>query len=137
MRINRKFGLTTSADQLALTKEDIFATIAYLVNLREKGEGVLDDIDHLGNRRVRLVGELLFNQMYLGFMRVERIVRERFRIQEAHNALMPQDLLNVKPISAVHREFLVLASYHSLMIRQILYLILHIKLDFQRSGPAA
>lgn len=105
MRINRKFGLTTSADQLALTNEDIFATIAYLVNLREKGEGILDDIDHLGNRRVRLVGELLFNQMYLGFMRVERIVRERFRIQEAHNALMPQDLLNVKPISAVHREF--------------------------------
>ena len=59
----------------------------------------------LGNRRVRLVGELLNNQMYLGFLRIERIVRERFRMQEAHGALMPQDFLNVKPLSAVLREF--------------------------------
>ena len=73
--------------------------------MRERGEGELDDIDHLGNRRVRLVGELLNNQIYLGFLRIERIVRERFRIQETHGALMPQDFLNVKPLSAVLREF--------------------------------
>ncbi len=78
---------------MILTKEDIFATIKYLVNLRERGEGELDDIDHLGNRRVRLVGELLNNQVYVGFLRIERIVKERFRIQEMHGALMPQDFL--------------------------------------------
>lgn len=105
IRINRKLGLSVPHTELALTQEDIIATLRYLVNLRERGEGELDDIDHLGNRRVRLVGELLNNQMYLGFMRIERIVRERFRMQEAHGALMPQDLLNVKPLSAVLREF--------------------------------
>ncbi len=105
IRMNRKLGLSVPVDVTTLTREDIFATIAYLVNLRERGEGELDDIDHLGNRRVRLVGELLSNQMYVGFSRIERIVRERFRIQEMHAALMPQDLLNVKPISAVLREF--------------------------------
>ena len=67
-------------------------------------EGELDDIDHLGNRRVRLVGELLGNQIYLGFARIERIVRERFRTNDAAGALMPQDLLNVKPLTAVLRR---------------------------------
>ncbi len=75
----------------------------------------MDDIDHLGNRRVRLVGELLNNQMYLGFMRIERIVRERFRMQEAHSALMPQDFLNVKPLSAVLREFFGLGQLSQFM----------------------
>ena len=98
-------GFHIPEDVTVLTKEDIVATIRYLVNLRERGEGELDDIDHLGNRRVRLVGELFNNQVYLGFLRIERIVRERFRMQEAHGALMPQDFLNVKPLSAVLREF--------------------------------
>lgn len=105
IRMNRKLGLSVSEDLTVLTKEDIIATIRYLVNLRERGEGELDDIDHLGNRRVRLVGELLTNQVYLGFLRIERIIRERFRMQEPHGALMPQDFLNVKPLSAVLREF--------------------------------
>ncbi len=105
MRMNRKLGLSIQSDVTTLTKEDIFATIKYLINLREKGEGELDDIDHLGNRRVRLVGELLSNQIYLGFSRIERIVHERFRVIEANSAMMPQDLLNVKPLSAVMREF--------------------------------
>lgn len=105
IRMNRKLGLSTSEDVVTLTQEDIVATIKYLVGLRERAEGELDDIDHLGNRRVRLVGELLSNQVYLGFLRVERIVRERFRMQEAFGTLMPQDLLNVKPLSAVLREF--------------------------------
>jgi DNA-directed RNA polymerase subunit beta len=115
VRMNRKLGLSTAGDQLALTKDDIVQTIRYLVNLRERGEGELDDIDHLGNRRVRLVGELLNNQMYLGFTRIERIVRERFRMQEAHGALMPQDFLNVKPLSAVIREFFGLGQLSQFM----------------------
>lgn len=105
IRMNRKLGLSIAESVTTLTKEDIFATIKYLVNLRERGEGELDDIDHLGNRRVRLVGELLTNQVYLGLLRIDRIVRERFRVQEAHGALMPQDFLNVKPLNAVVREF--------------------------------
>ena len=105
IRMNRKLGLNVPVDEMALTKDDIIAVIKYLVNLREKGEGELDDIDHLGNRRVRLVGELLAAQLYTGFSRIERIVKERFRVQEAHGALMPQDLINVKPLSAVMREF--------------------------------
>jgi len=105
VRINRKLGLNIPEDVVTLTREDIIATINYLVGLRERAEGELDDIDHLGNRRVRLVGELLSNQVYLGFLRIERIVRERFRMQDAYGTIMPQDLLNVKPLSAVLREF--------------------------------
>jgi len=115
IRINRKLGLKTGADVTVLTKEDIVSTIRYLVNLRELGEGELDDIDHLGNRRVRLVGELLNNQIYLGFMRIERIVRERCRMQEVHSALMPQDFLNVKPLGAVIREFFGLGQLSQFM----------------------
>ncbi len=115
IRINRKLGLEVADDTLVLTKEDIIATLKYLVNLRERGEGELDDIDHLGNRRIRLVGELLNNQMYVGFMRIDRIVRERFRMQEAHNGLMPQDFLNVKPLAAVLREFFGLGQLSQFM----------------------
>lgn len=105
IRVNRKLGLSVPEETTTLTREDILAAIRYLVNLRERGEGELDDIDHLGNRRVRLVGELLANQVYVGLLRIDRIVRERFRIQEAHGGLMPQDFLNVKPLNAVIREF--------------------------------
>jgi DNA-directed RNA polymerase subunit beta len=105
VRMNRKLGLDVPEDIVTLTLKDIVATAKYLVNLRERGEGELDDIDHLGNRRVRLVGELLQNQVYIGLLRIERIVRERLRIQEASGSLMPQDFLNVKPLNAVIREF--------------------------------
>lgn len=105
IRMNRKLNLSIAEDVTALTQEDIVGSVKYLVDLRERGEGELDDIDHLGNRRVRLVGELLNNQVYVGLLRIERIVRERFRIQETHGTLMPQDFLNVKPLSAVLREF--------------------------------
>lgn len=115
VRINRKLNLDIPESTLVLTREDIIATIRYLVNLRERGEGELDDIDHLGNRRVRLVGELLTNQVYLGFLRIERIVRERFRMQEPHGALMPQDFLNVKPLGAVLREFFGLGQLSQFM----------------------
>jgi len=115
IRMNNKLNLSIAQDVLVLTKEDIVASVRYLVNLRERGEGELDDIDHLGNRRVRLVGELYNNQMYLGFMRIDRIVQERFRIQEPHSALMPQDFLNVKPLSAVIREFFGLGQLSQFM----------------------
>lgn len=115
MRINRKLGLSTPDDVAVLTKDDIIATIRYLVDLRERGEGELDDIDHLGNRRVRLVGELLTNQIYAGFIRIERIVRERFRMQDPHAALMPQDFLNVRPLSIVLREFFGLGQLSQFM----------------------
>lgn len=115
VRMNRKLGLSIAENIMVLTKEDIIATVRYLVNLRERGEGELDDIDHLGNRRVRLVGELLANQMYLGFLRIERIVRERFRMQEQHGSLMPQDFLNVKPLSAILREFFGLGQLSQFM----------------------
>ncbi len=115
IRINRKLDVGIPEDVTVLTNEDIIASIKYLVNLRERGEGELDDIDHLGNRRVRLVGELLTNQIYLGFTRVERIVRERFRIQEQHGATMPQDFLNVRPISVVLREFFGLGQLSQFM----------------------
>ena len=105
IRLNEKLGLSIPEDVTALTRDDIVGVVRYLVNLRERGEGELDDIDHLGNRRVRLVGELLTNQMYIGLSRIDRIAKERFRMQELHSALMPQDFLNVKPLSAVLREF--------------------------------
>jgi len=105
LRTNRKLGLNIAENITHLTKEDIIATIKYLVRLRERGEGELDDIDHLGNRCVRLVGELMENQLYLGFARIEKIVRERFRLQENAAAMMPYDFLNVKPLAAVMREF--------------------------------
>ena len=105
VRMNSKLGLNIQKDFTVLTLEDIFATIKYLIDLRERGIGEIDDIDHLGNRRVRLVGELLSNQVYSALSRIERIAKERFRMQEAHNALMPQDFLNIKPLSAVLREF--------------------------------
>lgn len=105
VRMNQKLGLNVDVDVTTLTLEDITATIQYLMNLREKNIGELDDIDHLGNRRVRLVGELLGNQVHVALSRIERIAKERFRMQEVHNALMPQDFLNVKPLSAVIREF--------------------------------
>jgi DNA-directed RNA polymerase subunit beta len=105
VRMNSKLGLSIPKDVTVLTMEDIFATVQYLINLREQNIGELDDIDHLGNRRVRLVGELLGNQVYSALSRIERIAKERFRMQEAHNALMPQDFLNIKPLSAVLREF--------------------------------
>jgi len=105
IKANRKLGLNIDQSITHLTQEDIVATIKYLIGLKERGEGELDDIDHLGNRSVRLVGELLQSQIYVGFARIERIIKERFRLQESYTSLMPYDFLNVKPLTAVLREF--------------------------------
>ncbi len=104
-RINRKLGFSDNFKNLQLTLEDIVAVIRYAVFLKEKGEGELDDVDNLKNRCVRLVGELLQGQMYVGFSRIEKIARERFRLQETHVSHMPYDYINVKPLVAILREF--------------------------------
>ena len=86
-----------------ITNEDIIASISYLLNL-DHGLGTLDDIDHLGNRRIRCVGELLQNQFRIGLTRLERVVRERMTIQDL-DVVTPQTLINTKPITSSIREF--------------------------------
>ena len=103
MKINYKFGMNIPVDHTVLTKEDIVITVRYLVNLNN-GKGKVDDIDHLGNRRVRAVGELLENQFRVGLVRMERAVKERMAIQEIET-MMPYDLVNQKPVAAAVKEF--------------------------------
>lgn len=86
-----------------ITKEDIIASVSYLMNLAY-GVGTVDDIDHLGNRRIRSVGELLQNQFRIGFARMERVIRERMTIQDIDIAT-PQALINTRPVSAAIKEF--------------------------------
>ena len=103
MKMNHKLGLDVPLEVTTLRPEDILEVVKYLVGLRE-GKGNIDDIDHLGNRRVRTVGELLENQFHIGLVRVERAVKEKMSLQEVE-ALMPHDLINSKPLTAVLREF--------------------------------
>jgi DNA-directed RNA polymerase subunit beta len=103
MKFNRRMGRDELTGTMTLSDEDILAVIKILVELRN-GRGEVDDIDHLGNRRVRCVGELAENQFRAGLVRVERAVKERLGQAEADN-LMPHDLINSKPISAAIREF--------------------------------
>src|ERR1700710_571017 len=103
MKFNRRVGRDEIVGKMTLEDDDILATIKILVELRN-GKGEVDDIDHLGNRRVRCVGELAENQFRAGLVRVERAVKERLGQAEADN-LMPHDLINSKPISAAIREF--------------------------------
>ncbi len=104
LKLNHKFHLDTPIDHTTLTKEDIIETVRYLVDLRN-GKGVIDDIDHLGNRRVRAVGELLENQYRIGLVRMERAIKERMSMSQDMDLLMPYDLINAKPVSAVVREY--------------------------------
>ena len=103
MKINYKFGLDIPVENTILTKDDILMTVKYLVDLNN-GKGQVDDIDHLGNRRVRAVGELLENQFRVGLVRMERAVKERMSIQEL-DTMMPHDLVNQKPVAAAIKEF--------------------------------
>ncbi len=103
MKFNRRVGLEDLTGSSILSNADIVAVIGILVELRN-GRGEIDDIDHLGNRRVRAVGELAENQFRTGLARVERAVKERLGQAEADN-LMPHDLINAKPISAAVKEF--------------------------------
>ena len=103
MKFNRRVGRNELTGGGTLSNEDIIAVIKILVELRN-GRGEIDDIDHLGNRRVRSVGELAENQFRAGLVRVERAVKERLSQAESEN-LMPHDLINAKPVSAAIREF--------------------------------
>jgi DNA-directed RNA polymerase subunit beta len=102
-KINARLGLTTDINHKALTREDIVESVKYLVRLKDS-QGSVDDIDHLGNRRVRTVGELIENQYRMGLVRMERAIKERMALQEIET-LMPHDLVNPKPISAAIKEF--------------------------------
>ena len=103
LKLNFKFSVEEPLDGQILTKRDILEVIRYLIDLKN-GKGAIDDIDHLGNRRVRAVGELLENQYRIGLVRMERAIKERMSLQEIET-LMPHDLINAKPVTAVIKEF--------------------------------
>ena len=104
-KIMQKLGLKAGEDSRILTKEDLVAATKYLLRLK-KGEGSLDDIDHLGSRRIRTVGELLANQCRVGLARTERLVKERMTLfDQGMDTMTPQKLINPKALSAVVRDF--------------------------------
>ena len=103
LKINLRLNTDAAINLRTLRREDIMLTAKTLIELRDT-QGVVDDIDHLGNRRVRAVGELLENQYRIGLVRMERAIKERMSLQEV-DALMPHDLVNPKPVSAVVKEF--------------------------------
>ena len=103
LKINLRVGIDTPVNLKTLRKEDILLTTKTLIKLKDT-QGVVDDIDHLGNRRVRAVGELLENQYRIGLVRMERAIKERMSLQEV-DALMPHDLVNAKPVTAIVKEF--------------------------------
>ncbi|MEZ5063345.1 MAG: DNA-directed RNA polymerase subunit beta [bacterium] len=102
-KLNQRLNLDVPIDTVTLTHEDFLAIIRYLVDLRA-GRGYTDDIDHLGNRRIRSVGELLANQFSVGLSRMARIIRERMSLQDA-DQITPYDLINARTISAVIKTF--------------------------------
>src|SRR6202142_3587174 len=104
LKLNYKFKLDETLDNTVLTKRDILETIRYLIDLKN-GKGSIDDIDHLGNRRVRAVGELMENQYRIGLGRRERAIKERMSMSQEIETLMPHDLINAKPVSAVVKEY--------------------------------
>ncbi len=104
-KINQKLGIETDMAERVMTREDFIAAMKYLISLR-RGEGTLDDIDHLGSRRVRTVGELLANQCRVGLARTERLVKERMTLFDVNiEGMTPQKLINPKALSAVIRDF--------------------------------
>src|SRR5690606_20843508 len=103
VKINSRLNLEVEDTIRVLRKEDILAIVKTLCDLKD-GRGEIDDIDHLGNRRVRSVGELLENQYRIGLLRMERAIRERMSSVEI-DSVMPHDLINAKPAAAAVREF--------------------------------
>ncbi|MGF1614349.1 MAG: DNA-directed RNA polymerase subunit beta [Gammaproteobacteria bacterium] len=103
MKFNRRVGRSEVTGPGVLSKEDIIDVLKVLIDIKN-GNGTVDDIDHLGNRRVRCVGEMAENQFRIGLVRVERAVKERLSLSDA-DELMPQELINAKPVSAVIKEF--------------------------------
>ena len=103
MKFNRRIGVDSKTGESILTKEDILNVLKTLINIRN-GSDVVDDIDHLGNRRIRTVGEMVENSFRIGLIRVERAVKDRLSLVETEE-LMPRDLINSKPVSAAIKEF--------------------------------
>jgi DNA-directed RNA polymerase subunit beta len=103
LKMNKKLGMEVPLEERVLRKEDIIEVVRYLLKAK-RGDGQVDDIDHLGNRRVRAAGELLEDQFRIGLARMERAVRERMSTQELET-LMPHDLVNAKPVTAALKEF--------------------------------
>ena len=104
-KINKKLDLNIDPERRTLTKEDIVETVRYLLKLvDEDDDAQVDDIDHLGNRRLKTVGELLQNQFRIGLSRMERVVRERMTIQDL-DVITPQNLINTRPVAAAIKEF--------------------------------
>jgi len=104
-KINQKLQIGVDADERIMVPQDFLAAVQYLLRLK-KGEGVIDDIDHLGSRRVRAVGELLANQCRVGLARTERLVKERMTLFDVNiEGMTPQKLINPKALSAVVRDF--------------------------------
>jgi DNA-directed RNA polymerase subunit beta len=103
MKFNRRLSRDVDTGEGVLSREDIVQVLRTLIDIRN-GKGEVDDIDHLGNRRVRSVGEMTENQFRVGLVRVERAVKDRLSLAESEN-LMPQDLINAKPVSAAIKEF--------------------------------
>jgi DNA-directed RNA polymerase subunit beta len=104
LKFNIKLGLETPLETRTLDSSDFVASIRYLLKLR-KNIGTVDDIDHLGNRRVRAVGELLENQFRIGLVRMERAIKEKMSVYQEMSTAMPHDLVNAKPVMAAIREF--------------------------------
>ncbi len=103
LKLNHKLRQNVPLEQGTLRREDILEVVRYLMELKN-GNGQVDDIDHLGNRRIRAVGELVENQYRIGLVRMERAIKERMSLQDIET-LMPQELINYKPVSAVIKEF--------------------------------
>lgn len=103
MKLNRGIGREATTGEGVLSREDIVDVVRKLISIKN-GKGLVDDGDHLGNRRVRCVGEMVENQFRIGLVRVDRAVRDRLSFAESED-LMPQDLINAKPVSAVVKEF--------------------------------
>lgn len=104
LKLNTKLGLETPLDEKILHPQDFYDVIGYLLKLRRNPTNV-DDIDHLGNRRVRSVGELLENQFRIGLVRMERAIKEKMSVYQEMATAMPHDLINAKPVMAAIREF--------------------------------
>ena len=103
LKLNHRLKLNVPLEQGTLRKEDILEVVRYLMELKS-GNGTVDDIDHLGNRRVRAVGELVENHFRVGLVRMERAIKEKMSLQDIET-LMPQELINYKPVSAALKEF--------------------------------
>src|SRR6267142_6550301 len=104
LKMNTKLGTELPLDQRVLTPDDFVRVLKYLLSLRRNPSGV-DDIDHLGNRRVRAVGELLENQFRIGLVRMERAIKEKMSVYQEMTTAMPHDLINAKPVMAAIQEF--------------------------------